>query len=101
MSLLAELLFPRDRWAGCHAPSPAERMARYSKRHAEDMQQRENLGAAPIRARIEGGHAVLVSLPGRINRLPNQLPDESHAEYEARMQRMREARRTSQLKDQA
>lgn len=88
-------------WDGCRPPTAAERMARYSKRHAEDMQHRENLGAAPTRARIEGGHAVLVSLPGRVNRLPNQLPEESHADYEARMRRLREARRGGQSKDLA
>ena len=70
MSLLAELLFPRDRWAGCHAPSPSERMARYSQRHAEDIQQRTNAGAGLPRVRLVDGQPVLVALPGRVNPLP-------------------------------
>jgi hypothetical protein len=70
MSLLASILFPRSRWADCHAPSASERMARYSKRHAEDMQQRENAGAAAARMRIVNGRAVLLALPGRVNPLP-------------------------------
>jgi hypothetical protein len=70
MSLLATLLFPRSRWAGCHCPSAADRMARYSQRHADDIRQRENAGAAAARVRVVEGRTVLVALPGRVNPLP-------------------------------
>lgn len=70
MSLLASLFFPRDRWAQCHQPSAAERMARYSLRHASDMRQRENAGAAAPRVRLVDGSPVLVALEGRPNVLP-------------------------------
>ena len=70
MSLLAFLFFPRDRWAQCHQPSAAERMARYSSRHAADMQQRQNAGAAAPRVRLVDGRPVLVALDGRPNVLP-------------------------------
>jgi len=70
MSLLASLFFPRDRWAQCHQPTAAERMARYSARHATEIQQRENAGAAPPRVRLVDGAPVLVALDGRPNALP-------------------------------
>lgn len=70
MSILASLFFPRSRWAQCHQPSAAERMARYSKRHAADMQQRENAGVGAPKVRMVDGRPVLVALPGRVNPLP-------------------------------
>ncbi|MGO4700251.1 hypothetical protein [Dyella sp. 2RAB6] len=60
---------------GYTPPSPAERMARYSQRHAEEMRQRENLGAGLPRVRLVNGRFVLVALPGR----PNELPKEGDA----------------------
>lgn len=57
-------------WYGCRPLTAAERMARYSKRHAEDMQQRENAGAAAPKVRIVDGRPVLIALPGRVNPLP-------------------------------
>ncbi|WP_139350575.1 hypothetical protein [Rhodanobacter sp. B04] len=70
MSLLASLFFPKSRWAYCHQPTAAERMARYSLRHAADMQDRENAGAAAPRVRLIEGREVLVALHGRVNPLP-------------------------------
>ena len=58
------------KFTGCTPLSAAERMARYSQRYAEDMQQRENAGAALPKARIVDGRPVLVALPGRVNPLP-------------------------------
>jgi hypothetical protein len=57
-------------WDGCRPLSAAERMARYSQRHAEDMQQRENAGAGLARVRVVDGRTVMVALPGRVNPLP-------------------------------
>lgn len=57
-------------WKGCRCPSAADRMARYSQRHADDMRQRENAGAAAPRVRLVEGRHVLVALPGRVNPLP-------------------------------
>jgi hypothetical protein len=57
-------------WSGCRPLTAAERMARYSQRHAEDMQQRTNAGAAAPKVRIVDGRQVLVALPGRVNPLP-------------------------------
>lgn len=57
-------------FAGCRPLTAAERMARYSQRHADDMQQRENAGAAAPKVRIIDGRQVLVALPGRVNPLP-------------------------------
>lgn len=62
---------PRS-WAGCTPPSPADRMARYSLRHAEDMQRRANLGAGIPAARAVEGRLVLLALPGRVNQLPTK-----------------------------
>lgn len=70
MSLLASLFFPRDRWAQCHQPTAAERMARYSARHAVEIQQRENAGAGVPRVRLVDGAPVLVALDGHPNVLP-------------------------------
>jgi hypothetical protein len=60
----------QGQWTGCTPLSAADRMARYSQRHAEDMQQRVNAGAAPPKVRIVDGRQVLVALPGRVNALP-------------------------------
>jgi hypothetical protein len=60
------------RFAGCTPPTAAERMARYSLRAAMDMQARENEGAGYARVRVVDGRQVLVALPGRVNKLPNQ-----------------------------
>lgn len=79
-------------FAGCTPPSPADRMARYSARYAADMRARDNAGAAPPRVRVVAGREVVVSLPGHVNRLPNQGVDESREDYETRMQRQRSAR---------
>jgi hypothetical protein len=57
-------------WKGCRPLSAAERMARYSLRHAEDMQQRENAGAGLTRVRVIDGRVVMIALPGRVNTLP-------------------------------
>lgn len=57
-------------WEGCRPPTAAERMARYSLRHAADMQMRENAGAGVARVRVVDGRTVLVALPGRVNPLP-------------------------------
>lgn len=55
---------------GCHQPTAAERMARYSQRHAVEMQERENAGVAPPRARVVDGRLVLLALDGNSNPLP-------------------------------
>jgi len=60
----------RQSFAGCNQPTAAERMARYSQRYAEEMQQRENAGAAAPRVRLVDGRPVLVALDGRPNPLP-------------------------------
>lgn len=64
---------------GYTPPSPAERMARYSLRHAEEMRQRENLGAGLPRARLIDGRLVLIALPGQ----PNELPKADQQEGDA------------------
>jgi hypothetical protein len=57
-------------WSGCLPLTAAQRMARYSARHAEEIQQRENAGAAAPKVRLVDGRPVLVALPGRVNPLP-------------------------------
>lgn len=57
-------------WSGCRPLSAAERMARYSPRHAEEIQQRENAGAAAPKTKLIDGKPVLLALPGRVNPLP-------------------------------
>jgi hypothetical protein len=47
-------------------------MEHYSRRHADEMRQRENLGAAHPKARIVDGRPVLVALPGKVNPLPKE-----------------------------
>lgn len=74
MNILAALFFPRDRWAQCHQPSAAERMERYSHRHAADMQARANAGAAPPKVRLVDGHPVLLALPGKPNKIRVTVP---------------------------
>lgn len=83
------------RWDGCRQPSAAERMARYSNRHTEDLQQRENDGAAKPHIRLTGDSHVIVATLGRINRLPNQRADETRADYETRMAQLRAQRLAS------
>jgi hypothetical protein len=61
-----------DRAESCRPLSPAERMAQYSARHAVEIQQRENEGAAPARVRLIDGRPVLVALEGKPNSLPNK-----------------------------
>jgi hypothetical protein len=58
------------RFTGCTPLSAAERMARYSQRHAAEIQARENAGAAAPRTRLVQGRVVLLALPGRVNTLP-------------------------------
>jgi len=60
----------RAPYAGCMPPTAAERMALYSARRAEEMQQRENAGAAAPRVRLVDGRPVLVALDGKPNVLP-------------------------------
>lgn len=60
----------RASWAGCRPLTAAERMAQYSRRHAAEMQARENAGAAAPKVRLVDGRPVLVALPGRVNALP-------------------------------
>lgn len=60
----------RHSFAGCTPLSAAERMARYSHRHAQEIQQRENEGAAAPRVRLVDGRPVLVALEGKPNALP-------------------------------
>jgi hypothetical protein len=60
----------RQSFHGCDQPTEAERMARYSARHAEEMQQRENAGAAAPRVRLVDGRPVLIALDGKPNALP-------------------------------
>lgn len=76
-ALLTIIRTQKDRWQGCRPLSPAERMARYSLRHSQDMQQRENEGAGMPRVRVVDGHQVLVALPGRVNALPKAEADEA------------------------
>lgn len=72
--LLAIFHTRRQSFRGCDQPSAAERMARYSQRHAEEMQQRENAGAAAPRVRLVDGQPVLLALDGK----PNELPKDQH-----------------------
>jgi hypothetical protein len=91
-ALLSFFRTKQHSWSGCRPLTAAERMARYSPPTAEQMQQRENAGAAAPKAKLVDGGVVLVALPGRVNRMPNQLPNESHANYEARMEVLRKQR---------
>jgi len=59
-------------WQGCDQPSAAERMAKYSTRHAAEIQQRENAGAALPLIRFIDGRRVLVALDGHVNKLPKE-----------------------------
>jgi len=74
MNILSAIFFPRDRWAQCHQPSAAERMARYSLRHSADMRDRENAGAAPPKVRLVDGRPVLLALHGKPNKIPVTVP---------------------------
>lgn len=62
----------QGQWTGCTPLSAAERMARYSQRHAADMQARHNAGAAAPRVQLVDGNLVLIALDGRVNTLPKR-----------------------------
>lgn len=71
MSALLSIFRTRPKsWAGCTPPSAAERMARYSARHAAEIQSRENASAAAPRVRHVDGRAALVAFPVLLNQLP-------------------------------
>lgn len=73
MNALHHLLTRVDQRAeSCRPLSPAERMAQYSARHAAEIQQRENEGAAPARMRLVDGRPVLIALDGKPNLLTNK-----------------------------
>ncbi len=80
MKLALSLIRTRpSTFKGCTPPTPAERMARVSPRHAEEMRLRENAGAAAPRVRIVDGRAVMVALPGSVNALPKDAKAEGQA----------------------
>jgi hypothetical protein len=86
MNPLAIFRTKQHRFTGCTPPSAADRMARYSQRHADDMRQRENAGAAAPKVRLVDGRPVLIALEGRVNVLPephhaipHRVPAESGA----------------------
>lgn len=71
MNALRHLLTRVDQRAeSCRPLSAAERMAIHSQRRAQEMQERENEGAAPPRVRFIEGRPVLVALDGKPNDLP-------------------------------
>ena len=70
-ALLAIFHTKPNSWSGCRPLSAAERMARYSPRHAEEIQQRENAGAAAPKTKLIDGKPVLLALAGRVNQLPD------------------------------
>lgn len=75
MNPLRHLLRHVDRRAeSCRPLSAAERMALYSRRHAQEIQERENEGAAAPRVRLINGRPVLVALDGKPNDLPKDKP---------------------------
>lgn len=75
MNALSHLLRHVDRRAeSCRPLSASERMALYSQRHAQEMQERENEGAAAPRVRLINGRPVLVALAGNVNPLPKDKP---------------------------
>lgn len=77
MNPLAIFHTRRKSFAGCTPLSAAERMARYSQRHAQEMQARENAGASAPRMRLVNGRTVLIALPGHPNPLPKDQTGES------------------------
>ena len=74
MSMLSIFRTRSRNWTGCTPPSAAERMARYSHRHAADMQARANASAAAPRTRLVDGKTVMIALPGHVNTLPATAP---------------------------
>ena len=79
MNALLTIFHPkRGSWTGCRPLSAAERMARYSPRHAEEIRQRENDGAATPRVRLVDGKPVLVALSGNVNVLPGGKKEFAH-----------------------
>lgn len=76
MNALRHLLRHVDQRAeSCRPLSAAERMALYSLRHAQELRERENEGAAAPRVRLINGRPVLVALGGRPNELPVKAGD--------------------------
>lgn len=63
-----------QRAESCRPLSAAERMAIHSQRRAQEMQERENEGAASPRVRFIEGRPVLVALDGKPNDLPKDKP---------------------------
>jgi len=56
----------------CEVPTAADRMARYSRKHATRMQMLDNMSVAePPLIRRADGSMVLVALPGKPNRVGN------------------------------
>lgn len=71
MNALRLLIIRVDQRAeSCRPLSAAERMAIHSQRRAQEMQDRENEGAAAPRIRLIDGRPVLLALAGRPNELP-------------------------------
>jgi hypothetical protein len=71
MNPLRHLLTRVDQRAeSCRPLSAAERMAIHSQRRAQEIQERENEGAAAPRVRLINGRLVLVALDGKPNDLP-------------------------------
>lgn len=75
MNALRHILIHVDQRAeSCRPLSAIERMALYSQRRASEMRERENEGAAYVRARLINGRPVLIALPGNVNQLPKDKP---------------------------
>lgn len=75
MNTLRRLLTRVDNRAeSCRPLSAAERMAMHSQRRAQEIQERENEGAAAPRVRIIQGRPVLIALHGNVNQLPKGKP---------------------------
>jgi hypothetical protein len=75
MSTLRRILTRVDHRAeSCRPLSAAERMVIHSQRRAQEIQDRENEGAAAPRVRIIQGRPVLIALSGSVNQLPKDKP---------------------------
>lgn len=75
MNALRHLLRHVDQRAeSCRPLSAAERMAIHSQRRAQEIQERENEGAAAPRVRFINDRPVLVALDGKPNDLPKDKP---------------------------
>lgn len=78
MNALLTFFHPKPKsWIGCRPLSAAERVERYSLRHAEDMRQRENEGAGFPRVQLRGDRMVLVALRGSVNVIPLPTKDKT------------------------